>query len=109
MDAAWEQIGKVLEAQRRIWLGQFGLLVSAIGTTATSCPPSASAASRALLLMAPLNKRIVHDGADVVPCATAQSLVQPAHDVVGLAARRAPAGTPCPFAAVRQDHNAAAS
>ena len=27
MDAAWEQIGKVLEAQRRIRLGQFGLLV----------------------------------------------------------------------------------
>ena len=30
MDAAWEQIGEVLEAQRRIRLGQFGLQVSDI-------------------------------------------------------------------------------
>ena len=30
MDAAWEQIGKVLEAQTAIRLGQFGLVVSEI-------------------------------------------------------------------------------
>ena len=41
MDAAWAQIGKVLEAQRRIRLGQFGLLVSESGSTATSCRCSA--------------------------------------------------------------------
>ncbi|TCO42567.1 hypothetical protein EV646_113189 [Kribbella antiqua] len=62
MDAAWEQIGKVLEAQRRIWLGQFGLLVSDVWYDAHLVPAVGVSRQQGLLLLAPLNKRIVGDG-----------------------------------------------
>jgi hypothetical protein len=76
VDAAWEQIGKVLEAQRRIWLGQFGLLVSTMWYDRHLVPAVGVSRQQGLLLMAPLNKRIVHDGA-TLHHAYGQSLVQP--------------------------------
>ncbi|MGD9702224.1 MAG: hypothetical protein AB7Q42_13620 [Acidimicrobiia bacterium] len=76
MDAAWGQIGKVLEAQRRIWLGQFGLLVSDIWYDRHLVPAVGVSRQQGLLLMAPLNKRIVGNGS-TVHHAYGQSLVQP--------------------------------
>lgn len=77
MDAAWEQIGKVLEAKRRIWLGQFGLLVSQTWHERHLMPTVGVSAQQTLLLMAPLAKRIVSDGT-TVHFAMAESFVQPA-------------------------------
>lgn len=77
MDAAWEQIGKVLEAQRRIRWGQFGLLVSDIWYTRHLTPMLGVSQQKTLLLMAPLNKRVLIDGLTVQHTLGA-SLLQPA-------------------------------
>lgn len=77
MDAAWEQIGKVLEAQRRIRLGQFGLLVSDIWYSRHLRPVLNVSQQNVLLLMSPLNKRILVDGLTVQRSLRA-SVVQPA-------------------------------
>jgi hypothetical protein len=76
MDASWEQIGKVLEAQRRIWLGQFGLLVSDIWYDRHLVPAVGVSRQQGLLLMAPLNKRILIGGG-TVHHSYSQSFVQP--------------------------------
>ncbi len=65
MDSAWEQIGKVLEAQKRIWRGQFGLLVSQIWYDRHIQPTVGVSRQQTLLLMAPLNKRVLTGGATV--------------------------------------------
>ncbi len=65
MDAAWEQIGKVLEAQRKIRFGQFGLQVSQIWYDRHLMPLLGVSQQKTLLLMAPLNKRILVDGSSV--------------------------------------------
>lgn len=62
MDAAWEQIGKVLEAQKRVWRGQFGLLVTQVWYDKHIVPMVAVSQQQTLLLMAPLNKRILTSG-----------------------------------------------
>lgn len=77
MDAAWDQIGQVLEAQRKIWLGQFGLLTSLVWYEKHFIPTVAVSQSRGLALIAPMAKRIVHDGL-TIDAAQRQSLVQPA-------------------------------
>lgn len=59
MDAAWGQIGKVLEAQRRIRLGHFGLMVSDIWFDRHLMPTIGVSRQKTLLLMAPLNKRVL--------------------------------------------------
>ena len=59
MDAAWEQIGKVLEAQRRIRLGQFAVLTSDIWFDRHLMPILGVNTQQTLLLMAPLNKRVL--------------------------------------------------
>jgi hypothetical protein len=76
MDAAWEQIGKVLEAQKRIWRGQFGVLVSEVWYDRHLVPTLAVSQQQTLLLMAPLNKRIITDGS-TVHFAMSESMVQP--------------------------------
>ena len=76
MDASWEQIGKVLEAQRRIWLGQFGLMVSEMWYDRHLVPAIGVSRQQGLLLMAPLNKRLLVGGA-TMHHGYAQSLVQP--------------------------------
>lgn len=77
MDAAWEQIGKVLEAQRRIRLGQFGLLVSNIWYDRHLLPMLGVSQQKTLLMMAPLNKRVL-TAEMTVHHALGESLVQPA-------------------------------
>ena len=77
MDAAWEQIGKVLEAQRKIWAGQFGLLTSLVWYEKHLLPTVAVSKNRGLLLIAPLAKRIV-TGGKTIHAAMGESLIQPA-------------------------------
>jgi hypothetical protein len=77
MDAAWEQVGKVLEAQRRIRLAHFGLLVSEIWFDRHLKPLLGVSRQKALLLMAPLNKRVLVDGV-TLHHGLLQSRVQPA-------------------------------
>jgi hypothetical protein len=77
MDAAWAQIGKVLEARRRIWFGQFGLLTSMVWHEKHFMPTVAVSKDKGLLLIAPLAKRIV-TGDLTIHGAMRQSFVQPA-------------------------------
>jgi len=77
MDAAWEQIGKVLDAQRRIRLGQFAVQVSQIWFDRHLMPTLAVSQQQTLMLIAPLNKRILADGLTVHHTMT-EALVQPA-------------------------------
>ncbi|MCC2592080.1 hypothetical protein LKO27_01375 [Tessaracoccus sp. OS52] len=76
MDAAWEQIGDVLEASRRIRFGQFGLLTTEVWYDASLRPTVGLSRQRGLLLLAPLNKRILTDGV-TLHHRLAGSLVQP--------------------------------
>ena len=62
MDAAWEQVGKVLDAQRRIRFGQFSLQASQIWYDRHLMPMLGVSQQKTLLLMAPLNKRVLSDG-----------------------------------------------
>jgi hypothetical protein len=77
MDAAWEQIGKVLEAQKRIWRGQFGLLTSQIWYDRHILPTVGVSRQQTFLLMAPLNKRVLTAGS-TVHFTLSESFVQPA-------------------------------
>ena len=77
MDAAWEQIGKVLEAQRRIRFGQFALATSDIWYDRHLLPIVGVSQQQTLLLMAPLNKRII-TGGFTVNHTLSESRVQPA-------------------------------
>lgn len=65
MDAAWGQIGDVLEAQRRVRFGQFGLATSAIWYDRHLLPALAVSQQKMLLLVAPLNKRVLSGGVTV--------------------------------------------
>jgi hypothetical protein len=65
MDAAWEQIGKVLEAQRRIRLGQLAVRTSEMWYDRHLMPLLGVSRQKTLLMMAPLNKRVLTDGSTV--------------------------------------------
>jgi hypothetical protein len=77
MDAAWEQIGKVLEAQRRIRFGQFALLASQAWHEQHLKAMVRVNPEKALLLVAPLKKRLLTDGVTFYHAMNG-SLVQPA-------------------------------
>ncbi len=77
MDAAWEQIGNVLEAQRRIRFGQFSLLTSLVWYDRHLIPMLGVSRQQTLLMMAPLNKRILNDGV-TLHHTLGESFVQPA-------------------------------
>jgi hypothetical protein len=77
VDAAWEQVGKVLEAQRRVRFGQFSLEVSQIWYDRHLMPMLDVSRQKMLLLVAPLNKRILAGGV-TIHHALGESLVQPA-------------------------------
>jgi hypothetical protein len=77
MDAAWEQVGKVLDAQRRVRWGQFGLLISQVWFDRHLLPTIGVSRQQGLLLMAPLNKRVSTDGGSTVHFTMAASFVQP--------------------------------
>jgi hypothetical protein len=59
MDAAWEQVGDVLEAQRRIRFGRLGVQVSDIWYDSHLMPMLGVSQQKTLLMIAPLNKRII--------------------------------------------------
>jgi hypothetical protein len=77
MDAAWEQIGRVLEANRRIRFGQFAKEASFIWYDRHLRSLSAANRQRAMLLLAPLNKRVLA-GEFTVHHHLLESFVQPA-------------------------------
>ena len=77
MDAAWEQIGRVLEANRRIRAGQLAASVSTIWYDRHLLPLAAVNRQGALLLIAPLNKRVLVSGLTVHQ-QYVESLAQPA-------------------------------
>ena len=64
MDAAWSQVGQLLEAQRRVRLGQMGVRVSQVWYARHIVPLLARDQQKGLMLVAPLQKRIVANGVD---------------------------------------------
>ena len=76
MQAAWEQVGAVLEAQRRIRLGQLGVRVSQVWHERYLAPTVGLGVQRALSLVAPVTRRLVAGGV-TVRHAMAQAYVQP--------------------------------
>jgi hypothetical protein len=86
MDAAWEQIGSVLEANRRIRLAQLSKEVSFSWYDGHLRPLFAVSQQKTLLMIAPLTKRIMASPITVHQTLT-ESLVQPA--MTSAALRRA--------------------
>lgn len=86
MDAAWEQVGKVLEAGRRVRFGQFGAAVSNVWYDRHIAPAAGAGPQKALQLIAPLQKRILAGGV-TIQHALGESFVQPA--MTSAALRRA--------------------
>ncbi|HEX6685143.1 MAG TPA: hypothetical protein VF062_20300 [Candidatus Limnocylindrales bacterium] len=65
MRAAWDQVGEVLEANRRIRLAQLAREVGYVYHSAHLTPLSASAPGRALAVTAPVHARLIADGTTV--------------------------------------------
>jgi hypothetical protein len=86
MEAAWTQVGEIVEANRVIRLAQLASQVAKVWHTDLLVPLSANAPQRALTLTAPVHGR-VRDGAVTVRHARTQSLVPPA--LTSVAMRRA--------------------
>ncbi|MCY1039704.1 hypothetical protein OV208_00110 [Corallococcus sp. bb12-1] len=59
MEAAWEQVGQVLEANRRIRMGQFAQQVGRVWFDRQLTPLLGESHERTLLLLAPLTKRVL--------------------------------------------------
>ena len=76
MDAAWSQVGQLLEAQRRVRLGQMGVRVSQVWYARHIVPLLARDQQKGLMIVAPLQKRIVANGV-TVQHALRTSVVQP--------------------------------
>jgi hypothetical protein len=62
MDAAWEQIGDVLEANRKMRLAQLAKEVAWIWHTRHLQPLRAASLEKALVFTAPVHKRVVSEG-----------------------------------------------
>jgi hypothetical protein len=65
MNAAWEQIGDVLEANRKIRQGQLSNVVSSSWYVNHLIPLAKVSTEKAFLLTAPVQKRIIKDGITV--------------------------------------------
>lgn len=65
MDAAWEQIGDVLEANRRIRRGQLATFAAASWYAHTMLPLLRRAEARAMMVTAPVLARVMADGRTV--------------------------------------------
>jgi hypothetical protein len=76
MDAAWGQVGKVLEANRRIRLGQFARQVSKAWYDGHLVPAHAASGEKAFTLMAPLARRVMASPT-TIHHVLSQSRVQP--------------------------------
>ena len=66
MDAAWEQIGDVLAANRVVRWGQLALAASSRLYTQQLEPLARVSADRALALTAPLHSRVLSQGATIL-------------------------------------------
>jgi len=77
MDAAWEQIGRVLEAKKLIYYGQLGVMVSDIWFDRHLKPMLGVSQQKTLLLMAPLNKRVMTPQSVTLHHTLSTSMVQP--------------------------------
>jgi hypothetical protein len=62
MNAAWEQIGDVLEANRRMRLAQLAKEISGIWHTRHLLPLQAASLEKALTFTAPVHKRVIAEG-----------------------------------------------
>lgn len=91
MDAAWEQVGDVLEANRRIRLAQLAMETSWSWYAATLLPLQAAAPERVLFLTAPLHRRVMLDGFTLHHL-RATSRLQAAYTSVALRRLLAPRG-----------------
>jgi hypothetical protein len=77
MDSAWEQIGRVLEANQRIRFGQLGKAASSAWYQRQIQPLQEVSGQKALLLTAPVSKRVLASEV-TVNSLLRESLVQPA-------------------------------
>ncbi|MBZ9772621.1 hypothetical protein [Mesorhizobium sp. CO1-1-8] len=78
MDAAWGQVGRILEAQRRIRLGQMAVAVSDVWFDHHLMPLLTVSPQQTLLLLAPLNKRIRSGEGVTLYHQQGESFLQPA-------------------------------
>lgn len=62
MDAAWDQVGSVLEANRRIRLAQLARLTSQRWYARHLTPMRVRGNARVLMMTAPVQKRVIHQG-----------------------------------------------
>jgi hypothetical protein len=62
MEASWQQVGKVLEANRRIRLGQMAKAASRVFYLRALAPLQARAAERFLAVAAPVRRRVLSGG-----------------------------------------------
>ncbi|HYI09822.1 MAG TPA: hypothetical protein VEK57_12230 [Thermoanaerobaculia bacterium] len=76
MDAAWSQVGRIVEANQRIRFGQFSQAVSTVWYDAHIKPLVAVKQEKGFVLIAPLKKR-VRDGKATVQQHLRESHVQP--------------------------------
>ncbi|MBV9493728.1 MAG: hypothetical protein JOZ54_05750, partial [Acidobacteria bacterium] len=76
MEAAWEQLGRVLEANRRIRHGHLALAASSMWYERHLRPQAAVDREKSLMVVAPLNKRVMFDG-ETVHQKIASSPLQP--------------------------------
>jgi hypothetical protein len=76
VDAAWAQVGDVIDAQRKIRFGQFGVEVSEVWHRRHVEPILARDPEKGLMLVAPLNRRLVRQGTTLAH-ALKRSVVQP--------------------------------
>jgi len=65
MNAAWEQIGRVLEANRRIRHGQFSLAAATSWHTRHIAELARVSTQKTLMLVAPLSRRVLFEGSTV--------------------------------------------
>lgn len=77
MEAAWNQVGDVLEASRRFRFAQFGLLTTQVWFDRHLVATAQGSTQQAMMLTAPLAKRVTLDGA-TIHHALRESRVQPA-------------------------------
>jgi hypothetical protein len=77
MDAAWAQIGSILEANHRIRLAQLAMELSWSWHRQQFVPLASASPQKTLMLTAPLHKRVISNGY-TVHYAMANSRVQPA-------------------------------
>jgi len=104
MEAAWQQVGKVLEGNARIRFGQLAMFTSMVWHRRELSRLASGAGERLLTLTAPLHQRVLHDGRAVaysvrqstVPAAllgtTARKVLRPRARVTRLMARTAGVG-----------------